>query len=330
MPVKFVSGWTLVHCRALAPACHASADFVRPAPGNVARECARHRPVRPPDAVILAGDIDTGSNAIGWAARTFGALPVLYVHGNHEGYGHQLEQMQMDVRAACDRANAAGANIRLLDGDAVELHGVRFLGATLWTDFLLFGEDRLEEALSAAQAYMPDYQRISTGGDKPRLLCAEDTAALHARHKAWLSAQLAQPFDGATVVITHMAPSMHSVEGRSPPISARPRLLPSSTRWWRRPTCGCMAICMPRTTIASSNAAWSAILAAIKWPTACRKTTTTIPVLSSTSPGSAAAPRRWAAAACHPAASRFAAGRPRTGARPCPAPPAARTGSSCR
>ena len=167
-----------------------------------------------PEAVILAGDIDTGANAIAWAARTFGALPVLYVHGNHEGYGHQLEQMQDDVRKACARANAQGAHIRLLDGDAVELNGVRFLGATLWTDFLLFGEDRLEEALSAAQAYMPDYQRISTGGDKPRLLCAEDTAALHARHRNWLSAQLAQPFDGATVVITHMAPSMRSVEER--------------------------------------------------------------------------------------------------------------------
>ena len=167
-----------------------------------------------PDAVILAGDIDTGSNAIAWAARTFGALPVLYVHGNHEGYGHQLDQMQDDVRKACARANAQGAHIRLLDGDAVELNGVRFLGATLWTDFLLFGEGRLEEALSAAQAYMPDYQRISTGGDKPRLLCAEDTAALHARHRNWLSAQLAQPFDGATVVITHMAPSMRSVEER--------------------------------------------------------------------------------------------------------------------
>ena len=167
-----------------------------------------------PDAVILAGDIDTGANAIVWAARTFGALPVLYVHGNHEGYGHQLEQMQVDIGAACASANADGADIRLLDGDAVELNGVRFLGATLWTDFLLFGEDRLEEALSAAQAYMPDYQRISTGGATPRLLCAQDTAALHARHRAWLAQQLAQPFDGRTVVITHMAPSMRSVEER--------------------------------------------------------------------------------------------------------------------
>lgn len=167
-----------------------------------------------PDAVILAGDIDTGANAIAWAARTFGKLPVLYVHGNHEGYGHQLEQMQEDIRAACASANAQGARIHLLDGDAVELNGVRFLGATLWTDFLLFGADRFEEALNAAQAYMPDYKCISKGGAAPRLLCAQDTAALHARHRAWLSTQLAQPFNGPTVVITHMAPSMRSVEER--------------------------------------------------------------------------------------------------------------------
>jgi len=165
-----------------------------------------------PDVVILAGDIDTGSNAIAWAARTFGALPVLYVHGNHEGYGHQLEHMQDAVRDACASANAHGANIRLLDGDAVTLDGVRFLGVTLWTDFLLFGAERRDEALSAAQSYMPDYKRISTGGDTPRLLCASDTAQLHAQHRSWLEQQLAQPFEGKTVVITHMAPSMLSVE----------------------------------------------------------------------------------------------------------------------
>ncbi|MFZ4876032.1 metallophosphoesterase family protein [Janthinobacterium sp. Mn2066] len=164
-----------------------------------------------PDAVILAGDIDTGSNAIAWAARTFGALPVLYVHGNHEGYGHQLEQMHAAIHEACASANARGAHIRLLDGDAVVLDGVRFLGATLWTDFLLFGAERHAEAMAAAQAYMPDYKQISTGGPEPRLLCASDTAQLHAQHKAWLAQQLAQPFDGQTVVITHMAPSMLSV-----------------------------------------------------------------------------------------------------------------------
>lgn len=168
-----------------------------------------------PDVVILAGDIATGSDAVAWAARTFGALPVLYVHGNHEGYGHQLEQMQDAIRKACTKANAKGASIRLLNQEAVIIDGVRFLGATLWTDFLLFGEERREEAMAAAQSYMPDYQHISTGSSREkRLLCAEDTAALHAQHKRWLAEQLAQPFDGRTVVITHMAPSMQSVEAQ--------------------------------------------------------------------------------------------------------------------
>lgn len=168
-----------------------------------------------PDVVILAGDIAAGSDAIAWAARTFGALPVLYVHGNHEGYGHQLERMQDAIGDACASANAHGAQIRLLNQDRVEIGGVRFLGATLWTDFLLFGEERREEAMAAAQSYMPDYKHISTStgtGTEPRLLCAADTAALHAQHRAWLAGQLTQPFAGRTVVITHMAPSMQSVE----------------------------------------------------------------------------------------------------------------------
>ena len=47
-----------------------------------------------PDRVILAGDIDTGAHAVEWAAKTFAGLPVLYVHGNHEGYGKNLEDAQ--------------------------------------------------------------------------------------------------------------------------------------------------------------------------------------------------------------------------------------------
>jgi predicted phosphodiesterase len=41
--------------------------------------------VNNPDVVILAGDINTGAKAVDWAACTFPGLPVMYVHGNHEG-----------------------------------------------------------------------------------------------------------------------------------------------------------------------------------------------------------------------------------------------------
>ena len=46
--------------------------------------------------VVLAGDIHKGDKAVAWAERQFAGIPVLYVHGNHEAYGMNLEDMQAD------------------------------------------------------------------------------------------------------------------------------------------------------------------------------------------------------------------------------------------
>ena len=166
-----------------------------------------------PDAVILAGDIDTGTRAVAWAASTFAGLPVLYVHGNHEGYGHHLDKVRQELRSAC----AATQNVHFLDADSHVITGqagnaVRFLGATLWTDFRLLGDDTRQVAMRDAQAIMNDYQRIRLANMGYRKLRAADTAMFHAQQKAWLAHELAQPFDGRTVVISHMAPSLLSVE----------------------------------------------------------------------------------------------------------------------
>ena len=53
-----------------------------------------------PDALVLAGDINAGVKAVDWAARVFSGLPVLYVHGNHEAYGKNLEDVQEKERTA--------------------------------------------------------------------------------------------------------------------------------------------------------------------------------------------------------------------------------------
>ncbi|PJJ20997.1 calcineurin-like phosphoesterase family protein [Janthinobacterium sp. 67] len=177
-----------------------------------------------PDAVILAGDIDTGTRAVAWAATTFAGLPVLYVHGNHEGYGHHLDKVRQELRAAC----AATPNVHFLDADTHVItdqagNAVRFLGATLWTDFRLLGDDTRQ----AAMPVMNDYKRIRLAGMGFRKLRAADTAMFHAQQKAWLARELAQPFDGRTVVISHMAPSLQSVddaygsEGCSPGYASR-------------------------------------------------------------------------------------------------------------
>jgi len=93
------------------------------------------------DVVILAGDIGVGLAGIEWAARRFPQVPVIYVPGNHEFYGHDIgltEQLKA----------AVPVDIHVLNNDTLELEGIRFLGCTLWTDFNLHGEGEAGSARS--------------------------------------------------------------------------------------------------------------------------------------------------------------------------------------
>ncbi len=91
-----------------------------------------------------------------WAETAFEGIPVIYVHGNHEGYGHNLDSEIEKIRAA----SAATANVRFLNCDECIIGNVRFLGAALWTDFKLFGDDRRYFAMTRAEEVMSDYRRI--------------------------------------------------------------------------------------------------------------------------------------------------------------------------
>nr|WP_283254302.1 metallophosphoesterase [Ramlibacter paludis] len=160
------------------------------------------------DVVVLAGDIARPADAVAFAGGL--GKPVLYVAGNHEFYGASLDGTVAQLRALC-----AGTQVHLLHDDALVLDGVRFLGTPLWTDFLLFGSGAgREDAEAAAARFMRDFQRIRVREDSPALLTPADTAALFQRHAGWLEGQLAQPFDGPTVVITHHAPSPRSIHAR--------------------------------------------------------------------------------------------------------------------
>ena len=164
-----------------------------------------------PDVVILAGDIDTsGVRAVQWAAEAFHGTPVLYVHGNHEGYGHKLDDEIEKIRAA----GADTDNVKFLDCDEYVVGNVRFLGAALWTDFKLFGDDRRYFAMTKSEEVMTDYRRIRLASKGYGKLRAKDTVHYHEKHKGWIAEKLAEAHVGPTVVVTHMAPSMRSVPGQ--------------------------------------------------------------------------------------------------------------------
>jgi predicted phosphodiesterase len=160
-------------------------------------------PVPGADLLVLAGDIHNGIKAL----EHFGdwPVPVLYLAGNHEFYDLSWDQTRADLRAAC-----AGTPIRFLDNDTVELGGVRFLGCTLWTDFKLPGISQ-EQAMREVEAGLNDYVLIRTQRGNLR---ARQTLEDHEHSRRWLERELAKPFDGKTVVITHHGPHPMSIHPR--------------------------------------------------------------------------------------------------------------------
>jgi predicted phosphodiesterase len=159
------------------------------------------------DIVVLAGDIARPREAIAWASAL--RKPVLYVAGNHEFYGSTIEDTLDALRAF-----SQGTQVRVLDDEALVVDGVRFLGSTLWTDFALLGEGQRVSAMREGQRSLRDFSRIRVGDAPDALFTPEHSVARFRRHARWLAQSLARPFDGATVVVTHHAPSRRSVHPR--------------------------------------------------------------------------------------------------------------------
>jgi Calcineurin-like phosphoesterase len=161
------------------------------------------------DVTVLAGDIANGEKAILVAARPcFANTQVLVIAGNHEYYGTNMQGAWASMHAAVQ----VKTNIHLLQRKVWCQGAVRILGVTLWTDYALAGEASREQVMLQATPHMADYRLIDVVPG--RKLTAKDTVAMHLQDLAWLEAELAAPWIGKTVVITHHAPHPRSVAMR--------------------------------------------------------------------------------------------------------------------
>ena len=170
------------------------------------------------DIVVLAGDIALGRSAVLWARDQplFADKPVVFVPGNHEFYRGERSRTLELLRQA-----AAGSNVHLLDRDEVVIEGVRFLGATLWTDFQIdvARGTAVAQAMQEARFGLNDFAGLirerRRDPARPSLFTPQDAAREHALSRAWLQERLDAPVDAAvrsTVVVTHHAPSGRSMD----------------------------------------------------------------------------------------------------------------------
>jgi predicted phosphodiesterase len=151
------------------------------------------------DVMIVAGDlVPRMERGVAWLLERVTDRPVLYVAGNHEGYGCDIDRTVEKARQV-----AAGTNVSILQNDTVRIGNVTFAGATLSTDFQLFGDQW--RAMRVAGHQMNDFRKIRTARYAERFR-PQHALARHMASRAFLEAEIRQPREGHLVVVTHHAP----------------------------------------------------------------------------------------------------------------------------
>ena len=166
------------------------------------------------DVVILAGDLAPAhTRAIKNVAKRWKRAPaILYVPGNHEYYGNDIESARIALSKQCQRAG-----VTLLDPGTVTFGQVRFIGATLWTDFLLGGiADEVRAHREVGQRLSDFNGAIRHAEADGGLFTTRASARRHAHERAFIEEALerAKRERLKAVVVTHHAPSPRCIHPR--------------------------------------------------------------------------------------------------------------------
>jgi hypothetical protein len=164
-----------------------------------------------PDAelLVLAGDID--ATWAGYERFAGWPVPVLVVAGNHEFDGRDVDRAWPRLQRQLD-----GFGLRLLERESAVIAGrdgrrIRFVGATRWNDFDLFGPSERERCMRAAGWFL----RLMGASRSGRRVDAAAVREAALESGAWLESELARAPRGcwdATVVVTHFGPSLRSAD----------------------------------------------------------------------------------------------------------------------
>lgn len=161
------------------------------------------------DVCVVAGDLCRGPvKGMHWLAENIAhAMPCIYVAGNHEFYKGAIKEGLEAGRMAAE----AFANVHFLENDALVIDRVRFVGATLWTDYRVEGHQRL--AMSHARERMNDYRAIDLQKNPWKRFVPEAACRMHYGSRQFIESAF-RADSIPTVVVTHHLPHPRSIPER--------------------------------------------------------------------------------------------------------------------
>jgi predicted phosphodiesterase len=161
------------------------------------------------DVCVMAGDLCRApANGVHWLAEHIAhAMPCVYVAGNHEFYKGSIKEGVEDGRAAAVQF----PNVHFLENDITIIDGVRFIGATLWTDYRIEGHP--EVAMFHARERMNDYRQIARQRNPWQRFVPQTAYRLHQQSRLFIEESL-RAKRIPTVVVTHHLPHPRSIPER--------------------------------------------------------------------------------------------------------------------
>jgi Icc-related predicted phosphoesterase len=158
------------------------------------------------DVIVIAGDLQEGDGVASLIPYVKNDQYVIYVPGNHEYYNNEINTTRLSIRNSGHRY---GVNV--LDRNVKVIGNVRFVGVTLWTDYMLYGLPMEYACKTTCMNSLNDHYVIRSNDSIDGRFMPDDTQKLFFDDLAWLNSVLSERHNGPTVVVTHHAPSYTSI-----------------------------------------------------------------------------------------------------------------------
>ena len=152
------------------------------------------------DALVIAGDLTNNGKHLDHIFNRISStttVPVIVVLGNHDYYSYRYNSFRKAVEDY-KRVASKYSNIHILARETLELDGVNFIGATLWTDY-----DK-GRGICAAIAAMPCFKYLEVDD---RLVNYQDILDEYKRDVAFIGDNMSDSLKN--VVITHHVPTFN-------------------------------------------------------------------------------------------------------------------------